>query len=54
MFKLSATNLALVTWAVSAMNSFQMSTQVFLAGKLPAANVTLVSAAISAMNSSQM
>ena len=47
-------NLTLLTLGFSAMNSFQMYSQVGLLCKIPAANLALVSGAISAMNIFQM
>ena len=52
--KFPAANVALVSWAFSAMNSSHMSTQVTLVRKLTAANIALVTTAISAMSSSHM
>ena len=43
LFKLYAANVTLVSGAISAVNSFQMSIQAALCGKLSAANLALVS-----------
>ena len=52
--KLLATNLTLVSWAIGAMNSFPVSTQVVLTFKLSAANFARVSGAVNSMNISHM
>ena len=47
-------NLTFLTSGFSAMNNFQMYSQVGLLCKIPAANLALVSGAISAVNIFQM